>query len=155
MDEFHFVKVNHEPERDVQESHVAEQSCLMDRNHIFHSLCFDEQAALDQNVEPQRLFAGETLVLDNGKPLTDARYAAELQFLDQTPFVDRFNQAGSFLAMHLNRRADDGLSQSSRLSERGVHDFEQEGTEGTEKRNCDAVGVKLALQFINRRLVNV
>ena len=51
------IEINDQTQGDVEQLHVAEQLCLMDRVDCFDSFDFNEQALLDQDVVLEGFFA--------------------------------------------------------------------------------------------------
>jgi hypothetical protein len=81
----------------------------MDEVDLVNRLDFHKQAALDEDVEAQGLFAPEPLIFDHHGFLAGTRKTAKFQRLDEAPFVKGRNQTRPFVAMHLDGRGDDGL----------------------------------------------
>jgi hypothetical protein len=135
VDKSHFVEVDEETDGHIKKFHVAEKLCLVDWQDLSNCLGLDQQAVLDEEIEAEGFLFGEVLVGDLDGFLRGMLYAAQGKFLAQAPFVDRFDQPGAFVAMHLDGRANDGLGETGGFLEKRVHGvriFEQEEREETE-----------------------
>jgi hypothetical protein len=97
--EFHLVEIDEEADRNIQEFHVAEELCLVDGKDLLRGFHFDENTTLNENVEAERLFAGEAFVLDLHALLADAVELAEFQFLQQAPLVDGLDKSRAFVTV--------------------------------------------------------
>ena len=103
--QFHLMEVDKQPKRDIQQFHVAQELRFVDGQNLLHRLCFD------QHIESQRLLSRETLVFNHHEFLAHACQPAQFKLSRQTPFVDGFDQAGSFVAVHFNGPSDNRLGQ--------------------------------------------
>ncbi|MDB6057014.1 MAG: hypothetical protein JWO95_858 [Verrucomicrobiales bacterium] len=65
------MEIDEQPDGHVEQFHVAKELRFMNRKNLFHSLCFHQHAALDRNIEAQRFFASESLVIDHHHLLAD------------------------------------------------------------------------------------
>jgi hypothetical protein len=83
--EFHLVEVDEQPDRNVEQLHVAQELSLVDRQDFLYSLCFHEHAAFHQDIEAQWLLAGEAFVFDQRHVLAHALQAPQPQLLEQEP----------------------------------------------------------------------
>ena len=88
---FLLMKIDEQPNRDVQQLHVAQKLGLVDWQNFFHGFGFYEHTALYQNIESQGLFSRETFVFYRNEFLADVRQTAQAQFLEKTPFIDRLD----------------------------------------------------------------
>jgi hypothetical protein len=76
------VEVDHEPERHVEQFHVAEELRLVDRQDFLNGLGFNQQTAVYEQIESERFLSTESFVLQSNHLLIAAREAAQFQFLD-------------------------------------------------------------------------
>ena len=80
----------------------------MDGQNLLHSLCFHQHTTFHQHIE-SRFLSREALVFNHHEFLAHAWQPTQLELLRQTPFVDGFDQAGSFVSMDFNGRRDQCL----------------------------------------------
>ena len=130
VNQFHLVKVDEQPNRDIGQFHVAQELSLVDGENFLHGLCFHQSAIFDQQIKPQRFFAGEALVGNQDDLLAQAGQPAQFKLFRQTPFVDGFDQAGCFVAVHFNGPAMMVSINPDAFSNKGC--IEEEITEETE-----------------------
>ena len=83
----------------------------MDRQHVLDRFEFKQQAAFDQNVEPERLFEDKALVFDFDHALVDSGQLVEAQFAEEALLINAFDQARPLETMNLDGGADDGVAQ--------------------------------------------
>jgi len=101
------VEIDQKPDRNIQEFHIAQELCFVDWQDCLHRLPFDQNAALDENIEAQSLVARKALVSDCNQPLIFSREFSELKLAQKTPLVNGFDQAGSLVLVNFNCRAND------------------------------------------------
>jgi hypothetical protein len=115
------VKVKNQPDGNVQQLHVTQELGLVDGQYLLHALEFQQQAKLQEKVEPQRLLKDQPFVLDLHFPLIHRGNAAKAQFPHQAALVDAFEQARPFDAMNLNGRANGFTAQFVSLCVKRMH----------------------------------
>ena len=74
------MEIDEKSDRDIQQFHVAQQLRLVDWQDLFHGLGFHEHAALDQQIEAQRLFSREAFVFNRYELLANTFQPAKFQF---------------------------------------------------------------------------
>jgi hypothetical protein len=128
------VKVQNQPDRNIQQLHVAEDLSLVDGQYFLSALEFQQQAILHQDVETQSLVEYQAFVLDPHHFLIDRCYLSKAQLVHQAPLVNAFQQARPYNPMNLDRGANDGVAQLiGPLVTRMHKDFLQKVTKETKK----------------------
>ena len=102
---FLLMKIDEQPNRNVQQLHIAQKLGLVDCQDPLHGFGFNEYAAL-QHIESQRLFSRESFIFDRNEFLADALQIPQAQFLEKTPFIDRLDQPRALVAVHFDCRCD-------------------------------------------------
>ena len=74
----------------------------MDRQNLLRTFKLQQQAGLNQNIEPERFIKLKALVFDSNQPLVNSSDLAQFKFAHQTPLVNAFNQTRSFEPVNLN-----------------------------------------------------
>ena len=95
------MEVDEQSKRDVHEFHVTQQLCLVDRQNNLERLGLHQQALFHQHVASKRLLTLKALVIDDHQFLALTCKAAQLEFLKEAPFVNGFDQPGSFVPMQM------------------------------------------------------
>ena len=121
VDELHLVEVDEEADGNVQQLHVAEELRLVNWQDLLRSFGFHQDAVFNQHVEAERLLSSEPFVLDLHGFLADAVQFPKLQFLQQTPFINRLDEPRAFVAMDFDCSSDDEFSEARGFGELGVH----------------------------------
>jgi hypothetical protein len=116
-----FMEVDEKPERHIEQLHVAEELGLVDRKDLSHGFRFNKQTACDEHVKSKGLLASEPFVLNTDDSLAGRIDPTQFQLTQQTPLIDRLEQAWSFISMHLDCGSNDMLRQRTRLSEQRMH----------------------------------
>jgi hypothetical protein len=62
--ERHFMEIDNEPDRDAQELHIAQELRLVDWHNPLDGLDLNQDGAVDQHIEAQRVFPRKALVLN-------------------------------------------------------------------------------------------
>ncbi len=101
------VEIDQQTDRDIQELHITQKLCLMDRQQPFNRLRFDQNAPFDQNIEAERLLSSKTLVVNSNKALGFGLNLADFQLSEQAPLIDRLDQARALVFVDFDRRRDD------------------------------------------------
>ena len=105
------MEIQHQPKRHVEEFHVTEKLCFVNRQHVLDGLQLNQKAAVDEYVELQDLLEHLSFVIDRDVFLMDCRNAPQLELSEQAFFVNALQQSGPEDAMHLDGRADGHLAQ--------------------------------------------
>ena len=74
----------------------------MDRQNLLRTFKLQQQAGLNQNIEPERFIKLKALVFDSNHPLVNSSDLAQFQFAHQTSLVNAFNQTRSFEPVNFN-----------------------------------------------------
>ena len=61
VNEFYLMKVNEQSNRDIEQLHVAEKLDFVDGQHLLNRFELQQQAALHQDIEPERFLENESL----------------------------------------------------------------------------------------------
>ncbi len=93
----------------------------MDRKHRFNRFDFNEQATIDQQVEAESDGPLELFVANDHIGLVFDLKTTNFELHRQTPFVDRFEKARSFVLVHFNGTANHIVGYSSGLGEKRMH----------------------------------
>jgi hypothetical protein len=105
----------------IEQLHIAQKLCLVEREDILHCFDFNQHAPFNQQVRPEQLFLEEAFVVHTDGFLAHRIQFPQLEFSKQTPFVNRLHQTGSFFTMHLDRAANNGICQSGGAMEIWMH----------------------------------
>ena len=89
----------------------------MNGENFFNGFGFDKNAVLDKEVETQRFFTSEAFVGKGDELLVGGTKLAEFQFAQETPFVDRFDQAWTLVFVNLDSCTDDGFGKGGGFGE--------------------------------------
>jgi len=89
--------------------------------YVFCGLDLDKQAAIDQQIEPQRILTLKVLVPNHYLVLILDPMASQFELHRQTPFINRFQQSWSFVLVYFNGSADHVVRQSGRLGKQRMH----------------------------------
>jgi hypothetical protein len=57
--QFHLMEVDEQPNRDIQQLHIAQELGLVDGQNFLHGFCFHQHTIFHEQIKPQRLFACE------------------------------------------------------------------------------------------------
>jgi len=115
------VEIDDQAEWNVEQLHVAEQLRLVDGDDALDGFHLDQEASLDEKVVSEFLLFGKAFIRNDYSSLRFTGETAELKFLRQAPFINRFDQSRSLVAMDFNRRSDHRFSKCRRLLEGWVH----------------------------------
>jgi len=74
------MKIDDQSQRNVEQFHVAQQLCFMDRMNLFNGFDFDKQATVNQQVKAKRLLPAKLLVPDDHLVLALHLMASQLEF---------------------------------------------------------------------------
>ena len=74
----------------------------MDRQNLLHTFKLQQQAGLDQNIEPERFIKQQAFVFDLNHPLVNSSDLAQFKFAHQTSLVNAFDQTRSFEPVNFN-----------------------------------------------------
>jgi hypothetical protein len=94
---------------------------LVNREHGFDCLEFDEHAFVDQKVKSQRFFPDEAFVPDLDNPLLSDWQTAQFELLREAPFIDGFNETGAFVTVYFNSSTNDDLRKAGGFRKQGMH----------------------------------
>ena len=61
---FQFVKIDEQPERHLEQFHVAQELRLVNRQNLFHGLRLHDYATVDQKVKTKRFLTVKPFILD-------------------------------------------------------------------------------------------
>lgn len=78
----------------------------MQREDSFDRFDLNEETTLDQQVKSQGFFPDKALIGYADKFLVYDFELAQIQLLDQAPFVDRLEKTWAFLAVYVDRGGD-------------------------------------------------
>ena len=104
------VEVHEQPHWLARKLEIRKQLCLVDGKHLLHRLQFDDDDAINQQVQALPAINAHTVVddWDFNLPL-DAMPALD-KLVVQTGLVRRFEESGSQCTMDRNRCADHAAS---------------------------------------------
>lgn len=105
------MEFDDQSERDIQELHVAEQLCFVNRQNLLHRLELKQKASLDKNVEAQGFIKHQSFLFNPDKALIDGSDMAQLELTHQAPFVDAFNQTWPFETVNFYCRSNGRAAQ--------------------------------------------
>jgi len=105
VDEPHIMEVDEKSQWNIHEPHIAEKLRFVNGKNLRDRFKLNDQTIIDQHVESKRFFESVALVIDRNCYLLCGGNVLKEKFSHQTFLVDRFQQAGTLEAMHLNGRA--------------------------------------------------
>ena len=111
------MKIDQQPERCIDESHVAEQLSDVNRKNPLHRLGFDDEAMVDVEVESERFFKGQVLVDDRNGKFLNGWNPTEAELMPETASVNTLEQPGALMAVNLDGSSDDVRCPSIRAVE--------------------------------------
>ena len=74
----------------------------MDRQNLLRTFKLQQQAGLNQNIEPERFIKLKALVFDSNQPLVNSSDLAQFQFSHQTSLINAFNETRSFESVNFD-----------------------------------------------------
>ena len=74
----------------------------MDRQNLLRTFKLQQQAGLNQNIEPERYIKQKAFVFDLNHPLVNSSDMAQFKFAHQTSLVNSFSQTRSFEPVNIN-----------------------------------------------------
>ena len=107
--EAHDVEVEEEPEVDARELEVGQDLRFVDGGELANSLDFDEDHALDQQVDPIARIDEQFTVPDRELLLTLDGQPTTPEFVLETRFIGRLQESGSQGRMHMECRTQNAL----------------------------------------------
>jgi hypothetical protein len=126
------MEVDDEPDRNIEQFHVAEELSLVDGDDVLDTLQFEQQAPINQHVESQRFIEHKAFVFDLNDALVDCGDVLQLQLVHQAFFVNALDQPGPLETVDLDGCSDDGVAQLGRFGKEWVHPIFTEGNEENE-----------------------
>ena len=119
------AEVYDKPERDVHQLHVGKQLGLVP-NHVdlllVEGLAFDDQATVDEAVDPQLLLEGEALVGNRNVNLGLGLMPANAHFLGEALFVDVLEKPDAEVLLDFDSGLNDFAGKGVRFFKEWVHD---------------------------------
>jgi len=109
------VKIYEQPQRSIQELHIAEELRFAKRMQCFNCLQLHEQTVIDEDVKAQWFIEDKSLVFDANYFLRDARNRSQFQLTQQTSFIDRLDQSWSLISVHFDGCSNDLTTNFVRL----------------------------------------
>src|SRR5205823_13326146 len=82
--QFHFMEIDEQPKRDIQQFHVAQELRFVDGQNLLYGLCFHQHTTFHQHIE-SRFLSREALVFNHHEFLAHAWQPTQLELLRQTP----------------------------------------------------------------------
>jgi hypothetical protein len=77
------MEVDDEPDRNIEQFHVAEELSLVDREDVLDALQFEQQAPINQHVGSQRFIEYKAFVFDLNDALVGRGDISQLQLVHQ------------------------------------------------------------------------
>ena|SRR5579859_3911968 len=119
--QFHFVEVDDQTQRNVQQLHVAKKLSLMNGQNLLNTFEFQQKAVFRQYIKSEWFVENQTLVLDSDNALIHSANPAQLQLAHKAPFIDTLNQTRPLEPMDLNGSTDSLAAQLISLLEKRMH----------------------------------
>ena len=104
--QFHFMEVDEETNRHVEQFHVTEQLRLVNGNNFLNGFQLQQKAILDEQVKTQRLLEDDTFVLDLNRTLVYSAKLVQAQLSHQALFVNALDESRAFKPMHFDGGPD-------------------------------------------------
>jgi hypothetical protein len=101
------VEIHQKAEGGVQKTHVTQQLSYMDWQDLLYGLGFDDEAAIDVEIQAQWLFECQIFIGDRDNEFTNRWNFAECKFMHQASLVDAFQQSGTLVPVNFDRSSDD------------------------------------------------
>lgn len=97
-----FTEVDQESQSKPGQSQLSQNLFAVNRGEFLHRLQFDDNQVLNDNVGPETLIEGETIVIDRDSNLPFGCESRVSQFMHKNHFVNRFEQSRPGLFVDLD-----------------------------------------------------